>query len=67
MQRGPFLISNWHNVLIRAPVEIPDAPRPATALPIMKAVEVGATAQTKEPISKMAIAARKTHFIEMTV
>lgn len=46
---------------------MPDAPRPATALPMMKAVDVGATAQTKEPISKTVIAATKTHLIEITV
>lgn len=55
------------SLLIRAPVEMPAAPRPAMALPMMKAVEVGATAQRREPTSKIPIAARKTHLIDTAV
>jgi hypothetical protein len=36
-----------------APEKIPAAPTPATARPMMSAVELGATPQIKEPISKM--------------
>lgn len=42
-----------------APVEVPALPRPAMARPTMKAVEVGASAQTMEPISKMMTVAIK--------
>jgi len=37
---------------------MPPTPIPATALPMMRAVLLGARAQIKEPISKMQIAAR---------
>jgi hypothetical protein len=36
-----------------APEKIPAAPTPATARPIMSAVEFGATPQINEPTSKM--------------
>jgi hypothetical protein len=36
-----------------APEKIPAAPTPATARPMMSAVEFGATPQINEPISKM--------------
>jgi hypothetical protein len=41
-----------------APEKIPAAPTPATARPIMRAVEFGATPQISEPISKMKRAMR---------
>ena len=50
-------------IVTRAPVKIPADPSPATARPTMKAVEVGATPQTKEPSSKMNNATRKTHLM----
>ena len=36
-----------------APLKIPAEPIPATARPIIRAVEVGATPQMREPSSKM--------------
>jgi hypothetical protein len=36
-----------------APEKIPAAPTPATARPMIRAVELGATPQMREPISKM--------------
>jgi hypothetical protein len=47
-----------------APEKIPAAPIPATARPMMRAVEFGATPQIREPISKMKRAMRYTHLIE---
>jgi hypothetical protein len=41
-----------------APEKIPAAPTPATALPMMSAVELGATPQIREPTSKMKSAIR---------
>lgn len=38
----------------KPPANMPEAPRPATALPTMRALEVGARAHTRLPISKMA-------------
>lgn len=45
-----------------APEKIPDEPRPATARPIIRALEFGAAPQTAEPTSNIAIAVRKIHF-----
>jgi hypothetical protein len=46
------------------PENIPADPKPATARPTIRAVEVGAAPQTKEPISKIPKAIKKTHFKE---
>lgn len=43
--------------------EDPALPRPAMARPTMRAVDVGATPQIKEPSSKRNRAVRKTDFI----
>jgi hypothetical protein len=40
-------------MMISPPLKIPDPPIPATARPMTKAVEDGATAHIREPISKM--------------
>jgi hypothetical protein len=47
-----------------APEKMPAAPIPATARPMMRAVEFGATPQMSEPISKMKSAMRYTHLME---
>jgi hypothetical protein len=39
--------------IAKPPVKSPDPPIPAIALPIIKAVEDGATPHTREPISKI--------------
>ena len=49
---------------IGGPENIPAHPRPAIARPIIRAVDVGATPQTKDPSSKIPIADRKTDLIE---
>lgn len=41
-------------MIANPPAKMPDAPRPATALPTIRALEDGASAQTKLPISNMA-------------
>lgn len=45
-----------------APVMPPALPMPATARPMMNAVDVGAAAQTIDPISKIRTVARNAHF-----
>jgi len=47
-----------------APLKIPADPAPERARPTMKAIELGATAESKEPTSKMKRAARKVSFVE---
>lgn len=47
----------------RAPIEIPVAPKPATARPMMRQSEFGAAAHNIEPISKTATEAIKHHFM----
>lgn len=46
---------------------MPAAPSPAIALPQIKAAEFGATAQMREPSSKIPIALTKTHFMGVMV
>ena len=43
-----------------APEKIPAEPSPAMARPTINAVEVGAAPQTADPISKSAMALKKT-------
>src|SRR5271170_6979186 len=49
-------------MIVNAPAKIPPAPSPATALPIMKDVLLGATPHIREPSSKMETTPTKTHF-----
>jgi hypothetical protein len=46
------------------PDMIPAEPIPAMVLPMMKAIELGATPQRREPTSKIPITPRKIHFGE---
>jgi hypothetical protein len=45
--------------ITRLPQKIPAAPNPATALPMIKAMELGAAAQITEPTSNIRILIRK--------
>jgi len=47
-----------------APLEMPADPAPERARPTMKAIEVGATAESREPTSKMNRARRKVSLVE---
>ena len=47
-----------------APENTPLEPRPAMARPMIKVVLFGATPLIRDPTSKMAIAMRKTYFME---
>lgn len=47
---------------MKTPVTIPEAPQPEIALPTMKAAELGAAADTMDPISRIATAVTRTHF-----
>ena len=49
-------------LMTMTPENIPDAPSPATARPMIKALEVGAAPQTAEPISNIPIDVMKTVF-----
>ena len=51
-------------MIIVPPEKMPADPRPATARPIMKAVEVGAAAQRPDPASKITIERTNPHFVE---
>jgi hypothetical protein len=50
--------------ITRAPEKIPEQPIPAIARPTIKVLELGATAQIKDPTSKSPIVPMKHHFIE---
>lgn len=52
---------------VKTPATTPADPIPDTARPTTKAVEVGATAESKDPSSKMKRAVIKTALIEKTV
>jgi len=58
MYVGRCLRGTVFETIRMAPEKMPADPRPATARPMMRAVEFGAAPQTAEPISKMAMAAR---------
>ncbi len=49
--------------MTRAPEKIPADPIPATARPMMRATEVGATPQMRDPSSKIPMAKRYTHLM----
>jgi len=49
--------------MTRAPENIPADPMPATARPMIRAIDVGATAQIRDPTSNMAMALRYTHLM----
>lgn len=51
-------------IIIILPVKIPAEARPATALPMIKVIELGAAPQTAEPTSKTTSETRKAHFVE---
>lgn len=50
----------WERITME-PEKRPAVPMPAMARPTMKATEVGATAHSKLPTSKMKMAVRKVH------
>jgi len=47
-----------------APLKMPADPAPERARPMMKAIELGATAESREPTSKMKRATRKVSLVE---
>jgi len=49
--------------MTRAPEKIPADPMPATARPMIRAIEFGARPQIKDPISNTAMALRYTHLM----
>jgi hypothetical protein len=51
-------------MIIMLPVKRPAEPRPAMARPRMKIIEVGATPQIVEPVSKITRKLIKVHFVE---
>jgi hypothetical protein len=64
---GLFASGTEYATMIRAPEKMPAEPTPAKALPMMRAIELGATPQTKLPSSKTPIAIKYTHLIEKYV
>lgn len=61
---GRLLKGTSPTMTIMPPWKMPADPMPATALPMTNATDEGAAPQTTLPISKIRIAARKTHFVE---
>jgi hypothetical protein len=49
--------TEWETITT-APMNTPADPKPAMALPIISAVDVGAAPQTRDPSSKIAITVR---------
>jgi hypothetical protein len=49
---------------MKAPEPIPAPPMPVMARPTIKAFEVGAAAQTIDPISNIAASVKRTHLVE---
>jgi hypothetical protein len=49
---------------MKTPEPIPAPPIPVMARPTIKAFEVGAAAQTIDPISKIAVRIKRTHLVE---
>jgi hypothetical protein len=47
--------------MVKPPPRIPPPPIPAIARPIMRAADVGATPQIREPISKIMIKVKKVY------
>jgi hypothetical protein len=64
---GLFTSGTEYATIIRAPEKMPAEPTPATALPMMRTIELGATPQIKLPSSKTPIATKYTHLIEKNV
>jgi hypothetical protein len=61
---GRFWRGTEYATMIRAPEKTPALPTPAMARPTIKALLLGATPQTREPISKMEMASRKMYLME---
>ena len=55
---GRFTRGTLYATMISAPEKIPALPTPATARPMIRAIEFGATPQIREPNSKIPIAMR---------
>ena len=51
-------------MVTRAPLKMPADPAPERARPTIKTIESGATAEIREPTSKMKRAARKVSLVE---
>ena len=51
------------DIVVRAPVKIPEAPNPEIARPAMSVAEFGATAEINDPISKIPTQAMNSHFM----
>lgn len=57
-QIGRFARGTVYARIVKAPENIPAAPTPATARPIINAFDVGAAPHTTDPTSKIMIADR---------
>ena len=63
MKIGRFSRGTVLDKIRSAPVNTPAAPNPAMDLPMINAVELGATPQINDPISKMDMAAKNTYLM----
>ena len=64
VNKGRFCKGTAIATTTKLPVNIPAPPSPATALPAIRAGEVGASAHTRDPNSKRAMAERYVIFTE---
>jgi hypothetical protein len=54
-------------MIVNPPLNSPEPPIPATARPIINAVDEGAVAQTREPISKIATKMKKVIWMHLMI
>jgi hypothetical protein len=64
---GRFSKGAAAEIMVSAPEVSPEEPIPATALPTMRALELGAVAQTIDPNSKIPRKTKKVYFDEKCV
>jgi hypothetical protein len=64
MKSGCFLVGRAAAMVVRAPVVMPEDPKPAMARPMMNMVDDWAAPHRAEPISKTVKKMRKHHWKE---
>jgi hypothetical protein len=61
--RGLFSSGTTVEMIVKPPLNMPAAPRPATALPMMKTAEEGATPHMSDPSSNRIMKPRYVYWI----
>jgi hypothetical protein len=65
--KGRFSRGEAPAMIVMAPFISPEEPRPATARPTMRAVEVGATPHSSDPNSKTKRKTRKVYCLHVSI